>query len=32
VAATIECTSSFGAEVAGPIARSVMEAVLTGGE
>jgi peptidoglycan glycosyltransferase len=28
VAATIECTSSFGAEVAGPIARSVMEAVL----
>ena len=29
VAATIECTSSFGAEVAGPIARSVMEAVLT---
>ena len=32
VAATIECTSSFGAEVAGPIARSVMEVVLTGGE
>jgi peptidoglycan glycosyltransferase len=28
VAATIECTSSFGAEVAGPIARSVMESVL----
>jgi len=31
VAATIECTSSFGAEVAGPIARSVMEAVLDEG-
>jgi penicillin-binding protein A len=28
VAATIECTSSFGAEVAGPIARSVMETIL----
>jgi peptidoglycan glycosyltransferase len=31
VAATIECTSSFGAEVAGPIARSVMEAILAEG-
>ena len=31
VAATIECTSSFGAEVAGPIARSVMEAALQDG-
>jgi peptidoglycan glycosyltransferase len=31
VAATIECTSSFGAQVAGPIARSVMETVLNGG-
>jgi peptidoglycan glycosyltransferase len=30
VAATIECTSSFGAEVAGPIARAVMESVLNG--
>lgn len=30
VAATIECTSSFGAEVAGPIARSVMESVIGG--
>jgi penicillin-binding protein A len=28
VAATIECTSSFGAEVAGPIARAVMETLL----
>jgi penicillin-binding protein A len=28
VAATIECTSSFGAEVAGPITRSVMETIL----
>jgi peptidoglycan glycosyltransferase len=28
VAATIECTSSFGAQVAGPIARSVMETIL----
>ncbi|MEK6278416.1 MAG: penicillin-binding protein 2 [Actinomycetota bacterium] len=28
VAATIECTSSFGAEVAGPIARAVMESLL----
>jgi penicillin-binding protein A len=32
VAATIECTSSFGAEVAGPIVRAVMEAVLAEGE
>jgi peptidoglycan glycosyltransferase len=32
VAATIECTSSFGAEVAGPIARSVMETVLGEGQ
>ena len=30
VAATIECTSSFGAEVAGPIARAVMETLLGG--
>ncbi len=28
VASTIECTSSFGAEVAGPITRSVMETIL----
>jgi penicillin-binding protein A len=28
VAATIECTSSFGAEVAGPIASAVMETIL----
>ncbi|MGH2981040.1 MAG: peptidoglycan D,D-transpeptidase FtsI family protein [Solirubrobacterales bacterium] len=28
VAATIECTSSFGAEVAGPIVRAVMESVI----
>jgi penicillin-binding protein A len=32
VAATIECTSSFGAEVAGPIARSVMETILGEGQ
>jgi len=32
VAATIECTSSFGAEVAGPIARSVMETILAEGQ
>jgi penicillin-binding protein A len=32
VAATIECTSSFGAEVAGPIARSVMETILNEGQ
>lgn len=31
VAATIECTSSFGAQVAGPIARSVMETLLSEG-
>jgi len=31
VAATIECTSSFGAQVAGPIARSVMETILAEG-
>jgi peptidoglycan glycosyltransferase len=31
VAATIECTSSFGAEVAGPITRSVMETILNQG-
>jgi penicillin-binding protein A len=28
VASTIECTSSFGAQVAGPITRSVMETIL----
>jgi penicillin-binding protein A len=28
IAATIECTSSFGAEVAGPIASAVMESLL----
>ncbi len=32
VAATIECTSSFGAQVAGPIARSVMETILKEGQ
>jgi penicillin-binding protein A len=31
VAATIECTSSFGAEVAGPITRAVMETILNEG-
>lgn len=32
VAATIECTSSFGAEVAGPITRAVMETILNEGQ
>jgi len=31
VAATIECTSSFGAQVAGPITRAVMETILSEG-
>jgi peptidoglycan glycosyltransferase len=30
VAATVECTSGFGGDTAGPIARAVMEAVLGG--
>jgi peptidoglycan glycosyltransferase len=32
VAATIECTSSFGAQVAGPITRAVMETILSEGQ
>ena len=31
IAATVECTSSFGGELAAPIFREVAEAVLSGG-
>jgi peptidoglycan glycosyltransferase len=31
VAATVECSSGFGGPVAGPIAKSVMQTVLSGG-
>jgi penicillin-binding protein 2 len=30
VAATVECTSGFGGDTAGPIAKAVMEAVIGG--